>query len=36
VTAQLTEQQITFPAANSATIRALPPADAAAMKPAGV
>jgi hypothetical protein len=31
VTSQLTEQQITFPAANSAAIKALPPADAAAM-----
>ena len=28
---QLTEQQITFPAASSAAIKALPPADAAAM-----
>ena len=33
VTTQLTEQQITFPAANSAAIKALPPADAAAMTP---
>jgi hypothetical protein len=33
VTQQLTEQQIYFPAANSAAITALPPADAAAMKP---
>jgi hypothetical protein len=32
VTAQLTEQQITFPAANDPSIKALPPADAAAMK----
>ena len=31
VTTQLTEQQITFPAANSAAIKALPPDDAAAM-----
>ena len=31
VTSQLTEQQITFPAADSAAIKALPPADAAAM-----
>ena len=31
VTTQLTEQQITFPPANSAAIKALPPADAAAM-----
>ena len=31
VTTQLTEQQIVFPAANSAAIKALPPADAAAM-----
>ena len=29
VTTQLTEQQIVFPAANSAAIKALPPADAA-------
>ena len=32
VTQQLTEQQITFPAADSAAIKALPPDDAAAMK----
>jgi hypothetical protein len=32
VTQQLTEQQIVFPAANSAAIKALPPDDAAAMK----
>ena len=32
VTTQLTEQQITFPPANSPAIKALPPADAAAMK----
>jgi hypothetical protein len=31
VTTQLTEQQIVFPAADSAAIKALPPADAAAM-----
>ena len=31
VTTQLTEQQITFPPANSPAIKALPPADAAAM-----
>jgi hypothetical protein len=31
VITQLTEQQITFPAASSAAIKALPPADAAAM-----
>ena len=31
VTTQLTEQQITFPPANSAAIKAPPPADAAAM-----
>ena len=31
VTQQLTEQQITFPAADSAAIKALPPDDAAAM-----
>ena len=31
VTTQLTEQQIVFPPANSAAIKALPPADAAAM-----
>jgi hypothetical protein len=31
VTTQLTEQQIVFPAANSAAIKALPPADASAM-----
>ena len=31
MTTQLTEQQIVFPAANSAAIKALPPADAAAM-----
>jgi hypothetical protein len=31
VTSQLTEQQIVFPAADSAAIKALPPADAAAM-----
>lgn len=31
VTTQLTEQQIVFPAANSASIKALPAADAAAM-----
>jgi hypothetical protein len=31
VTTQLTEQQIFFPAADSAAIKALPPADAAAM-----
>jgi uncharacterized membrane protein len=31
VTSQLTEQQITFPAANSPAIKALPPADASAM-----
>ena len=30
---QLTEQQITFPAANSAALKALPAADASAMKP---
>ena len=32
VTQQLTEQQIVFPAADSAAIKALPPDDAAAMK----
>ena len=32
VTQQLTEQQITFPPADSAAIKALPPDDAAAMK----
>jgi hypothetical protein len=32
VTQQLTEQQITFPAADSAAIKALPPDDASAMK----
>jgi len=32
VTQQLTEQQITFPAANDPSIKALPPDDAAAMK----
>lgn len=32
VTTQLTEQQIVFPTANSAAIKALPPADADAMK----
>ena len=30
---QLVAQNIVFPAANSAAIKALPPADAAAMKP---